>query len=323
MFQDSSKISKRFKVSAYGGPGCGKTLFGLSFPKPAVIDMEHGTDWYAGRIVVPHLGVSPDFKVKHTKSAKVVMDTVDELERQLEKDPDYCQTIVIDPITLFWEAVQEAFVQKLRKKRGEDATVQFQHWKDLKAPYRSLMTKLLNLPVHLVLLGREAALYEKEKGELVQVGTKISTEKDTPYVADIHLRLFTRPHPETSEDTFFAQVEKDRTHLLRKGAIIRDCCYQKLAELAAQDSSLGDGHAVVYEDDKEAAENDQQLFDEEKPADADLSFVENDEAIVGLWKELDWTPGKVAAMANREGLTTRESVGKFLALKVREKRANG
>jgi hypothetical protein len=320
-FQDATKVAKRFKISAYGGPGCGKTLFGLSFPKPAVIDMEHGTDWYAGRVVVPEIGVNPEFKVKHTKSAKVVTDTVDWLERELEKDPDYCHSIILDPITLFWEAIQEAFIAKLRKKKGEDAKIQFQHWKDIKAPYRSLMTKLLNLPVHLVLLGREAAMYEQAKGELIQVGTKISTEKDTPYVADIHLRLFTRPHPETEEDVFFAQVEKDRTHLLKKGSVIKNCCYQKLADLAAKQASMGDGEIAVYEDEDEVAEKDQDLFDDAKSSDDHTALI-NDEDIKKLWVELDWAPGKVAAMIDKDKLTSKKKLGKFLADKVREQRAN-
>jgi hypothetical protein len=318
LFDDAAKVAKRFKISGYGGPGTGKTLFALSFPKVAIIDMEHGTDWYAGRLVVPELGGSPDFKVKHTKSAKVVVEIVDQLERMLEKDPGFIQTLAIDPITLLWEAIQEAFIKRLRAKKGEDANVQFQHWKDIKAPYRSLMTKLLNLPVHLVLMGREAALYEQKGGELTQVGHKIATEKDTPYVADIHLRFFTRPHPEKGHDVFFAQVEKDRTHLLQKGSIIKDCCYQKLADLAAKQASMGEGATPVYENDEEAVENDQALFDE--PESKDHSDLINDKEIKPLWHELGWASGKVKATIDKHKFTDRAELGKFLANMVREQR---
>lgn len=320
LFDDATKVAKRFKISGYGGPGTGKTLFGLSFPKAAVIDMEHGTDWYAGRIIVPDLGIDPDFKVKHTKSAKVVTQIVDRLEQELEKNPGYIQSLVIDPITLFWEAIQEAFIMKLRKNKGEDANVQFHHWKDIKAPYRSLMTKLLNLPVHLVLLGREATLYEQKKGELIQSGTKIATEKDTPYIADIHLRFFTRPHPEKGHDVFFAQVEKDRTHLLKKGTIIKDCCFQKLADLAAQQTSMDEGSAVVYDNDTDVVEQDQELFEDIKTM--DCSDLINDEDIQKLWMELDWSPGKVTALIAANKLNDKTTLGKFLADKVRKQRAS-
>ena len=318
LFKEASKLKKRFKISAYGGPGCGKTLFGLSFPKPAIIDMEHGTDWYAGRIIVPELGCSKDFKVEHTDSADRVKEVIGELEKLLVKEPGYVESIVIDPITLLWEAIQDAFMKRLKKKYGEEAQVQFRHWREIKSPYRQLMTKLLNLPVHMVLLGREAALYEHKGKELVQIGTKIATEKDTPYVSDIHLRLFTKPHPESKEDCFFAQVEKDRTHLLKKGSIIKNCCYKKLAELA-EEKTPGEYSEPTEASNEKAVDRDQKLFDDEDSKDH-ASLIEDGD-IKKLWTELDWTPGKVGAMIAKNDLTTREALGKFLADEVRKRRS--
>lgn len=326
LFSQAAKISKRFKISAYGGPGTGKTLFGLSFPKVAVIDMERGTDWYAGNVVVPELGIDPNFMVKHTKSATVVKDIVRKLADVLDKNPGYIETLVIDPITLVWDNIQEAFMARLRKKKGEDAKVQFQHWKEIKAPYRELMTDLLNLPVHIVLLGREAAMYEQTKGELIHIGTKIATEKDTPYIADIHLRFFTRPHPEQGHDVFFAEVEKDRTHLLKKGSIVKDCCYKTLAALAEKRSLGQAGESVTYDNDAETLKNDETIFDEDKgtndnvPEDVMTEMLGNDK-IEAVRKELGWAPGKVKAVANKHGFTTVPDLGKFLADEVRKSRS--
>ncbi len=329
LFQEAQKVTKRFKISAYGAPGTGKTLFGLSFPKVAVIDLEHGTDWYAGRDVVPGLGVSKDFMVKHTRSAKEVIKTVDELDRKLRSDPGYIETLVVDPISLFWEAVQDAFLTRLQKKKGEDVEIMFHHWKKIKGPYLSLMTKLINLPVHLVLLGRESSVYDKNsKGELIVTGTKISAEKDTPYISDIHLRFFTKPHPETGEDVFFAMVEKDRTHILKKGTIIKNCSFSKLIELSEGIIDF-DSVVSVPDDNESAIEKDMEIFDEDvneksdenKGDVADIDAIARelikDDDIASLRKRLKWSPAKVRAIIVREGFKTRDEIGKYLADHVR------
>jgi len=334
LFEEAKKVKKRFKISCYGAPGSGKTLFGLSFPKVGVIDLEHGTDWYAGRDVVPGLGVSNDFMVKHTKSAKEVIRIVDELENKLKSDPGYIETLVIDPISLFWEAVQDAFLTRLQKKKGEDVEIMFHHWKKIKGPYLSLMTKLINLPVHLVLLGRESSIYEKNsRGELSVIGTKISAEKDTPYISDIHLRFFTKPHPETGNDVFFALVEKDRTNILKKGTVIKNCSFSKLVELSngIVDMDSGDTMSLI-ESEESIAEKDMEIFDDQeiKDSESEKSKKSNiqkmdsiaqdllkDDDIISLRKKLGWAPAKVRSIIIREEFKTREEIGKYLADKVR------
>jgi len=336
LFQEAKKVTKRFKISAYGAPGSGKTLFGLSFPKAGVVDMEHGTDWYAGRDVVSGLGIGRDFMVKHTKSAKEVIKFIDDLENRLRDDPGYIETLVIDPITLFWEAVQDAFLTRLQKKKGDDVEIMFHHWKKIKGPYLRLMTKLINLPVHLVLLGRESSIYDKNnKGELIVTGTKISAEKDTPYISDMHLRFFTKPHPETGEDVFFAKVEKDRTNILKKGTIIKNCSFKKLVELSNGIVNMDEVAVPSSSEPDEpisVAEKDMEIFDDEvkqeatatakgdslKDIDAIARELIKDDDIVSLRKKLEWSPAKVRAVIVREGFKTREEIGKYLADKVRD-----
>lgn len=318
LWRKSSMIKKRFKVCGYGPTGTGKTLFALSFPKPAVIDMEGGTDWYLGREILPNQAT--EFPIINTRSAREVIEGVNEMEERLIKEPGYIETIVIDPVTVLWDALQDAYVKRLRaKSKNPEAELKFQHWRSIKSPYKALMTQLINLPVHLVLIGREAAEYEMKGKELVQVGTRIQTEKDTPYIADIYLRFATKPDPKSGADRFYVQVEKDRTNMLKRGAIIESLSYQKLAELAESKGLLaGEGQERVEKPDDDVTEADQSVFEGGKSNYDGLIYHEK---IKPLWQELTWAPGKVRALIVKHELTALEKLGKFLADVVREKRS--
>lgn len=93
-FIKASTKKKHLKISLYGDPGVGKTFFALGFPDPAVIDLEGGTDFYADRF---------QFHVLDTKSYAEVLNAVNFLE-QGNHD---LKTLIIDPITVIWSALQE------------------------------------------------------------------------------------------------------------------------------------------------------------------------------------------------------------------------
>lgn len=321
IFKRASQVRKKFKVCYYGGTGTGKTLSALTFPKPAYIDMEGGTDWYIGRQIIPEQNT--DFMLLQTESAIEVIKAIDEIKAIIEKDPDEIQSVVIDPISVFWEALQEGFIRRLQAK-NRDAEIKFQHWKTIKAPYKRAITTLINLPVHLVLVGRESSKYKMDKGQLVEDGVTIQTEKDTPYIADIFVRFFKARGGDGTR--FMAEVEKDRTNMMREGAQVENLTFQHLLLLAEErgllDSIKGSQTTPVVETD--AALRDAAVFDEEVVDDTRggvQELIASDGDIVKLWKELDWKPAKVLAIANREGLSTREEIGRYLASRVREQRS--
>lgn len=320
LFKRASKVRKKFKVCYYGGTGTGKTLSALTFPKPAYIDMEGGVDWYIGRQIIPEQNT--DFMLLQTESAIEVIKAIDEIKEIVKKDPDEIQSVIIDPISVFWDALQDGFIRKLQAK-NRDAEIKFQHWKTIKAPYKRAITTLINLPVHLVLVGREASKYKMEKGQLTEDGVTIQTEKDTPYIADIFVRFFKQRSGDGTR--FLAEVEKDRTNMMQEGARVENLTFQHLLSLAEEqgllDSIKGSQTKSVVEID--AASKDVAVFDDEVVDDTKSNIQEiitGDEDIVKLWRELDWKPGKVLAMVVKEELTTREAIGKFLAKRVREKR---
>ena len=315
MFRRASKVKKMFKICGFGPTGSGKTIFALTFPRPRYIDMESGTDWYIGRKVIPEQ--NDDFDLLNTKSAGKVINAIDEIERDLEKDPECIESVVLDPVTVFWDALQEAYLDKMRRKNS-DFEIKFQHWKSIKGPYKQAMTTLINLPVNLILIGRESAEYEMKGEKLVQVGTRISTEKDTPYLADIYLRFFTKKDKNGNE-IFLTQVEKDRTNLMKKGTIIENLTYQKLRAWAdEQGIADGSGEERRVETDKQVTDQDSKVFDEETTNSYESLIYH--EKIVPLYEELDWAPGKVKALIEKHGLVSVQTLGKFLSDKVREMR---
>lgn len=94
--QHAKFVRKRLKVAVFGEAGTGKTLFGLSFPRPLVVDMESGTDLYGG---------GHTFDVVHTTSVADVLEVLQMIRSDNGKTWD---TLVIDPATLVYSALIEA-----------------------------------------------------------------------------------------------------------------------------------------------------------------------------------------------------------------------
>lgn len=331
LFRKASNIVKKFKIAAYGETGVGKTIFGLTFEEPIYIfDMERGADWYACREVVPGIKQATNFNVMNTVSLDEVTDGVREIFAGLKKDINFCKTVIIDPISVLWESCQNAYMKEKRKKFGPNYQMQMRDWAELKRPFNWVLMTLLSMPVHMVLLGRESQDLEFKSGELIVKGTKMQSEKNTPYLADIYMNMFTRPDPKTGIDRFFSKILKDRTGLLQKGKIIENSCYQSLCRLRDEAGISGESQeAPKYEDPEAAAEKDSALYREEGNAapgvdESKLDQIIEDPEIKKLWHNfLDWAPGKVRAVAAKHGLNTRELLGKHLADIVRNEQTQG
>ncbi len=326
LLKRASQVKRRFKLCIYGGPSTGKTILALTFPKIAYVDLEGGVGWYIGRKIIPEQNT--EFLLHQTELAYEVIKVIDEVEECVKDSPGEIESLALDPVSIFWEALQDGFLRRLQAN-NRNAEIKFNHWKQIKAPYKRAITKLINLPVHLILIGRESPKYRMEKGQLIEDGTTIQTEKDTPYIADIFVRMVKQTDAD-GNIRFMSEIEKDRTNMMKVGERIENLTFQKLLKMAEragildsiQGAQTGDVQEAV-----DAAAVDQAIFDEEsndggEDGEGVQAIVEGDKDIVKLWRELDWKPGKVVAMVNKEGFTTREEIGKFLAKRVREQRSN-
>lgn len=202
-FRAPDQAPTRAKLLVYGPSGVGKTFLALSAPgRIAVIDTEGGTAFYADR---PGLS---KFDVLPTKTFAQVEQAV----AYLKANPGVYETLVIDPVTVLYETLQDAAQQRRAdQRRNVDADLEMLDWQHIKRAYKRLMNELVNLPMHVVVTAREADLKEERtsssgRKESVKIGLKPSAEKDTDYHFDTVVRL-----EAGKGGARVGVVEKDRT----------------------------------------------------------------------------------------------------------------
>ncbi len=144
---------KRLKLFVWGDSGVGKTTLALQFPAPVVIDMEGGTDLYGDRY---------DFDVLRAATADQVMEAVDWL---LANRHDY-RTVVIDPVSVYWDALQrkwsDIFLRRNKTSKGykfEFYDLQARDWMTVKAEFKEFIRKLIALDMNVIVTARQKTLY--------------------------------------------------------------------------------------------------------------------------------------------------------------------
>ena len=162
-FKKAETMEKRIKLLAWGDTNTGKTTLGLQFPHPVVIDLERGADLYAEKF---------DFDVLRASTADDVIQAVDWL---LDNKHSY-RTLVIDPITIFWEALQKKWSDIfLRRNKGSKGykfdfyDFQPKDWMAIKAELKKFIRKLNALDMNVIVIAREKTKY-KDGSYMVPIG---------------------------------------------------------------------------------------------------------------------------------------------------------
>lgn len=237
-FQPAAKVAKKLKILIYGASGVGKTLAALTFPRPAVIDTEGGTDLYAARDGIPA------FSVLRAKSLTDVESAIKFIQADNGKTFD---TLVIDAITVLYD-VQKDAAGKAAKKEDEMTP---RDWNKVNKRMVNLYNALTNLPVHVVVIAREAELYEGEGLNLKRVGFKPDMDKKGVYIFD-----------------FIVRMTKDRSGEIIKSRGANVSNTMKAVNWAAFEAIAGmftDGKQAVAIADDKAAETDARAY-EDTPA---------------------------------------------------------
>jgi len=181
-FHPATPTRLYLKLGVFGDTGTGKTLLGLSadeIGKVCVVDAEGGTTAYRGIY---------NFDVINSQSYMELTKALTFLE---SGDHDY-KTIMYDPATILYEAIQEARA-KFRGKLGSEGDagkLDISDWGAIKKIYKSLMIRLANLPMNVVLTFRE-----KDKTDFTDInhpkyiGVIFDGEKSTPYYLDLWGRM--------------------------------------------------------------------------------------------------------------------------------------
>ena len=201
-FHQATSLPKRLKLFLWGDSGVGKTTLSLQFPAPVLIDLEGGADPY---------GDAFDFHVLRASTA----DEVSEAVRWLLANEHPYRTLVIDPITVYWDALQkkwsDIFLRRNKGSKGyrfEFYDLQPRDWMTIKAEFKELVRQLIALDMNVIVTARQKVQYA-DGGFMKVIGETFDGEKSLPYLFDTIVRL--------SCDTpsrFMGQCLKDRTNRL-------------------------------------------------------------------------------------------------------------
>lgn len=232
MFTKATPVQKKLKILLYGGSGTGKTLAALSFPRPAVIDAENGTDLYAGRTGVP------SFSVLRIKTFAELEKAIAYIQADKGKQFD---TLVIDSISVFYDVQKEA-----ASKTAANNDLGYREWAKINNRMVYLYNALTNLPVHVVVIAREAVEYETKGGNLTKVGTKPDADKRLVYMFDFIIRM---------KDDHSGDVVKSRgASQLKTMSQVNWQAFAKIADM------FTDGQTVPAIDEDTAAQMDSAAF---------------------------------------------------------------
>jgi hypothetical protein len=207
-FASAVAANRRLKLLLWGDSGAGKTTLALHFPGCVVIDLEGGTELYGGTF---------PFDVLKATTADEVMAAVD----WLLTHPHEYRTLVIDPITVYWDALQakwgRIFLQRNKGGKGhhgEFYELQPRDWTTLKAEFKELVRKLIALDMNVIVTARQKAQYA-DSGFMRVIGETFDGEKSLPYLFDTILHL-----ARDADGRFMAENMKDRSNRLPNGKFV-------------------------------------------------------------------------------------------------------
>jgi hypothetical protein len=302
IIQKADVTTAYIKMGLYGCQGVGKTRFAVKFAeylaslglnKVVVFDTEKGSAWFA----------NPDspFGIVESRSLDDLRETIEEAEE------DKYDVLVIDSMTHIWEQFQEDYIEELKKssnpkkkRRGLNGDIQFQDWRFIKKSYSRLMRKLIDMPMHVIIIGREGNVYDKdERGNLVVVDNKMKAESDTPYEPHILVNMYTELD-KNGDLHYYSFVEKDRSDTIH-GLTIEDPdeddfkpLLKKLGKVhegtkAGHTSSIKDIVKDEDPDEEDIDEDDIDDIDEDEADDIDEEEIDSD-ADINI-REIDVTLG--------------------------------
>lgn len=182
-FQKATTLQKRLKLFLWGDSGVGKSVLSLQFPRPAVIDTEGGLDLYGDQF---------DFHVIKATTADEVSEAIDWL---LTHKHDY-RTLIIDPITIYWDALQkkwsDIFLKRNKGSKGykfEFYDLQPKDWLTVKAEFKEVIRKLIALDMNVIVTARQKTQYA-DGGFMKAIGETFDGERSLPYLFDTIVRLY-------------------------------------------------------------------------------------------------------------------------------------
>lgn len=226
------------KVGLYGNAGSGKTftasLIAIGLHKFGKMDKPVGmfdTEPAASFVKPLFDRAGIEFLVyDESRALKDLMAFMDEAEKE-------CSIVIIDSITHVWREAQDAYLAKVnegRKRKNKLAlnSLEFQHWRPIKAAWAEFTDRFLSSKVHAIVCGRAGQIYEYQdkddgtgKKELITTGTRMATEKELGYEPSLLIEMIADRDDGKIINT--ALIQKDRADRLN-GMEIQRPDFEKL-----------------------------------------------------------------------------------------------
>src|SRR3990167_357124 len=173
-------VEKRLKLLVYGPPGVGKTIAALQFPNSYIIDTEKGSDFYFEIIKkngsVLFQSVNPD-------------EIREEIKELLTTKHEY-KTLLIDPITQVYNAIQEKWTRIFEKntnsKAGEIQDFGMRYWGKVKSEMKSMQRMILALDMNVIITSHQKDVYG---ANFSKIGTTFDSMRGDDYLFDLIFQI--------------------------------------------------------------------------------------------------------------------------------------
>jgi hypothetical protein len=187
---------KKLKLFLYGDKGVGKTLATAQFPKAYFLDMEKGASNYSDSLD----------KMGSWILQTTSFDKVAEQVRELMTTRHEFRTLVIDPITIAYQDLQDKWnrlFERHAKSEKEKELKDFgpRYWGKVKSETRRLRRLLTDLDMNVILTAHQKDLYGEN---MTKLGVTYDSDVKDGYFFDFIFRL------EKRGDKRFAITEKKR-----------------------------------------------------------------------------------------------------------------
>ena len=168
---------KRLKMFVFGPAGVGKTTAAIQFPNAYIVDTEKGTDFYAETIGKANSAVLQTFNPESIK---------EELHILLTEKHDY-KTLIIDPITQIYNAVQEKWTRIFEKnskteKEKEIGDFGMRYWGKVKGEFKSIQRLMLALDMNVIVTSHQKDVYGTN---FSKVGVTFDSMRGDDYLFDL------------------------------------------------------------------------------------------------------------------------------------------
>lgn len=179
-FVKPQAVEKRFKVLLSGASGTGKTMAAISFPAPAVIDTERGSENKQYVEAIERAGGM----YLHTTDIHEIAGQVQAL---LTERHDF-KTLVIDSLTLTYANALDSEAVKLEADDGKDGTAFGRNKKGPDRVVRRVLNMCYQLDMNVVFTSHSKALWKRGAGGSVEeAGTTFDCYGKIDYVVDLWL----------------------------------------------------------------------------------------------------------------------------------------